>query len=224
MHFRRPQLIPLLFIIVSTLLLGGLGVWQLERLQWKNAVLAAVEAKQSEPALGTLPQTLDGIDYHRVLLTGTFLHDKQLHLIGRQIGQDVGYFLLVPFSLEDVGRIILVNRGFSPPGKEVRREGVQTVRGIIRPLREKRLFAPANDAAKNIWFYEDIPAMREKTGLPIVPLVVEATGEATAGEYPIPNDGKFVFRNDHLGYAITWFALALAGLVMFAFYHRKPTA
>lgn len=221
MKFRKPQLIPLLFIICATLLLGSLGAWQLQRLSWKLEQLEKVNAAQSQPILGDLPHELNGLDYHRVALTGRFHYDKTLHLIGRQMGEDMGFFMLTPFTLDDDGRTILVNRGFSPVGRESRPEGVQTVEGIIRPLRQKRLFAPTNHPEKNIWFYEDIPAMSQATDLVLLPLAVEVTGEQKAGEYPIPGDGKIILRNDHLMYAITWFALALVGLVMFAFYHRE---
>jgi surfeit locus 1 family protein len=157
----------------------------------------------------------------KMSLTGTFQYDKVLHLIGRQMGEDVGYFMLTPFTLDDDGRVILVNRGFSPEGKEARPEGLQTVEGIIRPLRQKRMFAPSNHSEKNIWFYEDVPAMSNLTGLALLPLVVEVVGEQKTGVYPIPGDGKIILRNDHLVYAITWFTLALIGLIMFAFYHKE---
>lgn len=222
MTFRKPQLIPTLFIIASTLVLGGLGVWQLERLQWKQNVLAEANAAERMEVLGTLPDDVQGLSYRRVALTGTFLYDKKLRLIGRAQGQEAGYFMLTPFSLEDDGRIILVNRGFSPDGKESRPDGPQTVTGLIRPARQKRFFAPDNQPQKNIWFTEDFAAMAAATGLALTPVIVEATGAHKEGEFPIPSDGAVIMRNDHLQYAITWFALALIGLIMFALYHREP--
>lgn len=221
MKFRKPQFIPLLFIVGATLLFCGLGTWQLQRLAWKNDIIAEMAQKEQMPILGTLPQSLDGLEYRHVALTGTFAYDKALHLIGRQQGADVGYFMLTPFTLDDDGRVILVNRGFAPPGKEAKPQGLQTVHGIIRPARAKRFFAPENMPQKNVWFYEDFDAISQATMLAITPLIVEATGEAKPNEYPIPGDGKIVLRNDHLHYAITWFLLAVIGLVMFAVYHRK---
>jgi surfeit locus 1 family protein len=222
-HFRCPQVVPLLFIIVATITTSGLGVWQLKRLAWKEDIVAAAVQARDLPVLGSLPPEIDGITYRKVNLTGTFLYDKVLHMIGRQEGNFPGYFMVTPFKLEDDGRIILVNRGFSPVGKESRPAGEQRVEGIIRPFRDKRYFAPANVPEKNVWFYEDVPAMSKSSGLELTPLMVEVVAKVGSpkGEFPIAGKGEVLLRNDHLGYAITWFGLSLVGLVMFAFYHRK---
>ncbi len=81
---------------------------------------------------------------------------------------------------------------------------------------------PDNQPEHNLWFYEDLPAIEQNTGLTLLPLVVEMTGAHKANVYPIPNDSATVLRNDHLEYAITWFSVMLIGLIMFAFYHRLP--
>jgi len=220
-QFRKPELIPLLFMICAITLLTGLGVWQLERLQWKNAQIEKIANAQQMPILGTLPQDLDGLDYRRVALTGTYLHDKEMHMVGHPEGEGAGFYIVTPFQLEDDGRIIIVNRGFSPPNRESKPEGLQTLTGIIRPARQKRLFSPENQPAKNVWFYEDIDAMSQAAGTVLTPVIVEAVGIAQKDMYPMPHDGNVSLRNDHLNYAITWFSLALIGVVMFGFYQRK---
>jgi surfeit locus 1 family protein len=220
-NFRKPQLIPLLFIIAATITLAGLGIWQLERLHWKNNILKEVEQAQLMPPLQNLPQNIAGLEYRKVILRGVFNHEKSLHMIGRQRGNFPGYFIVTPFTLENDGRIILVNRGFSPVGKESRPDGVQTIEGVIRPPRTKRFFAPENMPQKNVWFYENIAAISNATGLKLSPVIIEQVGKEQTGVFPIPGDGKINLQNNHLGYAITWFATALIGIVMFAFYHRK---
>lgn len=220
-NFRKPQLIPLLFIIASTVTLVYLGIWQVQRLQWKNKLIKQIEQAQQLPPLHILPVDLTGLEYHKVVLTGVFKHENALNMIGRQRGNFPGYFIVTPFELKDDGRVVLVNRGFSPSGKESKPEGVQIVEGIIRPAREKRFFAPENLPTRNIWFYEDISAMSAATGLPLSPLIIEQTGKEKNGEFPIVGDGRINLQNDHLGYAITWFSTAIIGLVMFGFYYRK---
>lgn len=229
MKTTRSQLVPLLFIIASTLLLCGLGVWQLERLQWKNDLVARIEQAQRQPVLGGLPQldtpvAADALAYRKVALTGRFLYGKTLHMAGRPkgLGSLQGFYMVTPFQLEDDGRIVMVNRGFSPVNKDARPEGAQTVTGVIRPPRGKRYFSPDNHPEKNVWFYEDITAMGDTTNLALIPLVVEAIGERKAGIWPMPHDGQISLRNDHLYYAITWFSIAIIGIIMFIVYTRKP--
>ncbi|MDE3015527.1 MAG: hypothetical protein KGI29_01185 [Pseudomonadota bacterium] len=222
MRFRKPELIPLLFIIAAVALFSAIGAWQVKRLAWKTHLLAHISRQQALPALGTLPQNLSGLDYRNVKLTGIFLYNHTLRRAGGMQYEDPGFFLLTPFRLEDDGRIILVDRGFAPDGKAATPPGAQTVAGVIRPLAERRIFSPDNAPGKNIWFYEDIPAMSKATGLALEPLMVEAVGERERGVYPIPSDGAIFIRDDHLQYAITWFALALIALVMFGLYYRMP--
>lgn len=224
MRFRKPQLIPLIFIILASVTLFGLGFWQLARLDWKNQQLALIQAAQEQPTLGTLPPSLDDVMYRNVNLTGTFLNDHVFQLVGGKQHEAPGYFQLTPFRLDDDGRIVLVNRGFAPIGKETKVEGIQQVQGIIRPLRMKRMFMPSNHPDKNIWFYEDLPAMSALAGGDLLPLTIEVTGTHEKGVYPIPSEGKIILRNDHLHYAITWFTVGIIGLIMFAVYHREKKA
>ena len=224
MKFRKPELIPLVFIIIAFATLFSLGVWQVQRLQWKNGMITRIEQAQTLPVLGTLPQDVSDLDYRKVLLTGTFLYDKTLLMVGHPQDSAPGFFIMTPFVLEDDGRTVLINRGYSPKDKESKPEGPQTVAGIIRPARIKRTFSPDNHPEKNVWFYEDMPAMSKAAGVELTPIVIEATGEAKKDVYPMPSDGKFSLRNDHLNYAITWFSLALISLVMFGFYQYQPKA
>lgn len=221
MQFRRLEIFPTLFFLAAFLLMCVLGTWQLQRLAWKQAVMAEVEKTQHLPALANLPQALDGLTYRKVVLTGKFIYGHTMHLIGRQQGMDMGFYMLTPLELEDDGRIILVNRGFSPPGKESQPAGLVTVEGLLRPVRDKRYFMPENIPEKNIWTHEDIHKIGEILGKEPLPLVVEVIGKEEKDVFPIPGDGKVIFRNDHLGYALTWYALALVSVVMFGAYYRK---
>ena len=221
MQFHKPQAIPALFVALSIIVFCSLGAWQLERLVKKTAMIAATNEAATKPALASLPEDITPYIYRNAILTGHFLYDHTMHLIGVQQGQSVGYYILTPFVLDDDGRVILVNRGWSVPGKEAKPEGTVNVQGILRPTRTKRLFAPENQPAKNVWFYEDLTLISSNINKPLLPLVLEATGQVEHGIFPIPNDGTIIFRNDHLAYAITWFGLAVIAVVMFGFYYRK---
>jgi surfeit locus 1 family protein len=221
MKFRKPQLVPLLFIAATVAVLASFGAWQVQRLAWKEGLIAQIEAAQAAQALTQLPPSLTGLEYRNVTLTGNFMNGKSLRLVGSLAGVGPGFFVLTPLKLKD-NRIILVNRGFAPEGMEGAPAGVQTVNGILRPPRGKRAFVPENQPEKNLWLTEDISTMSKTTGLDLLPLIVEVTGAREQGVYPMPGDGKIKLRNDHLGYAITWFSLAALALIMFAVYHRIP--
>ncbi|MDX1974120.1 MAG: SURF1 family protein [Rickettsiales bacterium] len=223
MAFRKPTLVPLLFIISATLLLGSLGSWQMMRLQWKNNLNQMIAEGQALPTLGNLPEQIDRLVYRNVALTGKFLPQHELHVVGKIQGAENGFFIYAPFELDDDGRVILVNRGFAPKGSNYATTGdTQTVQGVLRPARDKRLFLPDNQVEKNVWFYEDLEQISQLVGKPLIPLVIEATGKHEANVFPIPRDSLIQLRNDHLHYAITWYSLMIIGLIMFAIYHRVP--
>ncbi len=222
MRFRKPELIPLLFIIAAVGLCATLGIWQLERLAWKQSLIADIETAQAEPLLKTLPKTLDGLNYRKVELSGKFLADKSLHRVGSRQNERPGVMLLTPFRLQD-GRVILVNRGFAPSDKLSELKTPKTITGVLRPAHGKRaFFIPDNQPQRNLWLYEDIAEMSAATQLELLPLIIEAIGKYEKDVYPIPSDGKIALRNDHFGYAITWFSLALVGIILFGIYYRVP--
>jgi surfeit locus 1 family protein len=224
MSFRRPQIFPIVFIISATLLLGGMGTWQVMRLGWKNDMIAHIEAAQNKPILTQLPAQEDVL-YRHVKLAGTFDHSKTLYFVGQPRAGQPGFQLETPFKLAVGGGVVMVSRGWSPRGKEIKPQGKQVIEGVIRPLREKRAFTPENRADINLYFYEDKAAMAAAVGVSqLAPYVIEQTGPIVPDTFPIASNGKISLRNDHLGYAITWFTLAFAGIIMFVLYHReKPT-
>lgn len=211
-RMKKPALVPLLFIITATLLLTGLGLWQLERLHRKEALIARIEAAQAESVVTALPDNpaaSAALEYRHALLSGRLMTGKGLRFIGRKSS---GYVWLVPMELTQ-GGAVLVSFGWLPEGEEPQTQAqasIEIMQGILRPLRQRRMFSPDNQPARNLWFTEDLAPMQEATGLTLLPLVLEA-------------DALPTLRNDHLGYALTWFALALAGIVMFLIYHREPT-
>ena len=248
-QYHHPGLIPWLFIIASTIILTSLGVWQMQRLVWKEALLHKIEAGQQLVPLMRLPAedaALEALLYRQVKLT-TNLHRSNYFLrvgIHRSLGK--GYHVLSPMHTGDAGAQILVNRGFvAGETQEVKDalaaeelKGPTIIEGVLRPAYKARLFSPSNHPDKNIWFSEDVAAMKQYvithwppdgkySDFRYVPYVIEATAELPMQGKPLPtpNTAKVVLRNDHLGYAITWFGLAIVGVVMFFFYCcRKPSS
>lgn len=233
LHFRKPETVPLVFIIIATTVLLTLGFWQAERLQWKEGLIDRAESAKALPAVSSLPSRADevqALEFRRMELEGRLLTEKPLKLMGNYKGVS-GYFVLVPMLLS-TRQAVAVNLGFVPQNKEPDlspyADTISHVQGIFRKPREQRLFSPENDIQRNVWFsekYEELDKVwrLSETGVWLAPLVLHATGVHEPGVWPVPDSGEIIFRNDHLAYAVTWFTLAFFGLIMFAAYHYIPS-
>lgn len=223
-----------LFIVLAALAtLIGLGVWQLQRLAWKEALIAERTERLAEPPIA-LPEDLDPVEpllQRRVRLTGRFLHGQELFFTARTSNGRVGFHLVTPLELTD-GRSLLVDRGWLPPElKELatrpdsRQEGAVTLLAWLKPggWRGSPWFEPANEPDKRLWLWPDLAEMAHVAGLarPVTVVYAEALGEGQGVGFPLPVTPSADIRNDHLQYAITWFALAGALLVIFVLYLRR---
>jgi len=226
----RPTLWPTLFSVPTFLVLVALCIWQVQRLHWKEGLIAERESRVAAepialPAVGVDPASLE---YSRVHLEGSFLHDKELYLGARSMNGNPGYQILTPFALAD-GGLVLVDRGWVPierkaPESRVEGQvaGPQAIDGILRLPRGQAWMQPDNEPGKNMWFFVDLPAMATVSGAQIrTDLYVDAGPAQNPGKYPVGGQTRIEIPNDHLQYAITWGLLALALAVIYVVYHLK---
>ena len=229
MGWRRPSLSAWTCYLSVAALLAGLGTWQLERRAWKQLILAKVAAamKAAPLALGASIADSAALDYRRVRVTGRFAHGSELYLSGRFHRARHGVHVITPLIRPGLPPV-LVNRGWVPlankaPGtrRAGQLQGTLTVTGIARTVYRHGLFVPDNDPVKGFWMTYAPDAMGAAAGTraPLA-VVVEADGTANPGGLPKGAVTRIDFRNDHLNYALTWFALAVALTVIFAIYHR----
>lgn len=225
--FHRPRPIPFIMSVGSVILLFGLGIWQLDRLSWKNALIANIEHANETAPLQTLPEDLAAHRFYRVQLSGEYLAEPEFHLAARYFQSKLGYSLLNPFKLDD-GRIVMVSRGWIPAEhKETTPKapaGPQTILAQIRTSDERNHFTPENQPAKNVWFGRDALQMGAHAKLDVLPITLDIIGEQDRMQLPVPSDGSIKPRNDHLGYAVTWFGIGFAALIISLLYHRKKPA
>lgn len=225
----RPTLWPTLITVPAVLVMIGLCLWQVQRLYWKQALIAEREARVAEEI--ALPQAgadLTQAEFHRVRLEGVFQHDKELYLGARSRNGNPGYQLLTPFVLAD-GQVILVNRGWVPVERkppEYRAEGQVagsvTLEGVLRLPREQAFMQPDNEPHNNMWFFVDLPAMAAASGAAIrTDLYVDAGPAENPGGFPLGGQTRIEMPNDHLQYALTWGLLAVALIVIYVLYHLK---
>ncbi|WEX87849.1 SURF1 family protein [Sinorhizobium garamanticum] len=228
-----------LFLVVAALgVLLSLGTWQMQRLQWKEALLTAIAERRTAPPVSlkeieTMAAAGEDIDYRTVRVLGTYDHGKERHFFATHEGR-TGYYVFTPLMLED-GRALFVNRGFVPFEKKdasVRPDGqvagTVTVNGLARPrLSEKpSSLVPDNDVAKNIFYWKDLDAMAAAAGIAtgrLVPFFVDADASPNPGGLPIGGVTQFDLPNNHLQYAVTWYGLAAALVAVSGvyFYRRR---
>ncbi len=215
----RRMILPLLFGLVGAAILLGLGVWQMQRLAWKEGILAQIEAKISaDPAPLPADPGPDPDQYLPVTLTGTFTGEGLDVLVSRkEIG--AGYRIIA--VMETGGRRVLVDRGFlldeardAPrPGAAA---GLVTINGNLLWPVEVDSFTPPPDAKTGLWFARDLPAMAAALNTEAVLVVQWASTLDDPMVEAMPVDTTNI-PNDHLGYAVQWFGLAAVWLGMTAY-------
>ena len=215
----------LLFVLFAGALavLVGLGTWQVQRLAWKEALLATIDARiHADPLpLDEVASRYPEIEYVPVTATGRFDHAAERHVFTTWEGES-GYDVFTPLLLGE-NRAVLVNRGFVPFDRKdpaTRADGQVggevTVTGLARRgLAEKPSWVvPDNDPAKNVFYWKDVRAMRETSGLDpaidVLPFVVDAGDAVNPGGLPVGGTTLIDLPNNHLQYAVTWYGLALA--------------
>ena len=212
---RRLLLILCLF---SFLLFSALGVWQVERRAWKLDLIERVEARiHAKPVAAPLRIADSRADeYRRVQATGTFLHDRET-LVDALTARGSGSWVITP--LLTANGIILVNRGFVPPEAQPTRGARRvTVTGLLRLSEPEGRFLRPNHPAEGRFYSRDVAAIAKARGLSdVAPYFIDADATPNPGGYPVGGLTIVTFRNMHLTYALTWFALAglsLFGLVL----------
>lgn len=202
----------------------SLGVWQVQRLAWKEGVLADLDARIHGPAVA-LPDAFDpGRDaYAPVRLEGR-IGDRELRVIASAKTRGPVHRIVSPFEVGD--RRVLLDRGTVPvSARDAPREGgAATVLGNLHRPDERDRWTPDDDPEANVWYARDVDAMAAALGteplMVVAREVAHADGRAPDVEpLPLGPDG---IPNNHLGYAITWFGLAAGWLaVIGAFLWRR---
>lgn len=214
--------------LLGVIVLIGLGTWQLQRLRWKEGLVAAVEARVERapiPYSGAHAAFEAGgdMEYLPVYAEGVFVHAAEAHVFGT-LGGEAGWYVFTPLRLERAlagGEThIYVNRGFVPLKKKSREtradglvEGVVRVEGLYRapqsPSGVSGAFQPASDPAANEWHVRDPRLFAEAAGLEAAPGAIDSFGREAPGAWPKGGVTRIEFRNNHREYALTWFGLAL---------------
>ncbi len=219
-------------VLAALALLIGLGVWQLDRLKWKEGLIAQIEARATaapvalEDAEALLGRGRDP-SYLRVRVEGRFHHGRERYLYATADGQQ-GWHVITPLEMSN-GEMVLIDRGFVPdelkepasrqPGQV---EQVVELTGLVRLPERQGVFIPDNEPAANRWFWRDLQAMSASMfpsdAVEVAPFYVEAERSDVPGGWPQGGQTRLVIANNHLQYALTWFALAVCLLAVYVAY------
>ena len=202
------MIFPLLFGAFGALALCALGVWQVQRLEWKQEILATIDSRIAAPPAPLPASPREGRDnFLAVTAEGHVLGPELLMLLGRQ-GHGPGYRVIAVF--ETNGRRVLLDRGFTPErDRDSNRAGgwMEVVGNLHWPDEWDAFFTPKPEG--NLWFARDVGAMAKQLGAEPVLIVARRTEPPQTDLLPWPVDSSGI-PNNHRNYAITWFLMALA--------------
>ena len=201
---------PILIGVAGVAVLVSLGTWQMQRLTWKEGVLAEIAARiTAEPV--AVPAAPDPeVDRYLPVIAQGEIADAAIRVLVSTREDGAGYRIISPFDMGD--RTLLIDRGFIPAEDPVPGGGPAEVAGNLHWPDEVNRSTPENDLMGNIWFARDVAAMAAHLGTEPVLIIAR---EVTPGYGPRPMPvGPEGIPNDHLEYAVTWFSLAMIWFVM----------
>ena len=202
---------PSFFGILGMLVLVGLGIWQVQRLAWKNNLIREISESLGTPPISVVPNKINiGSQYLSVSANGKFL-EKELHVLHSLKPYGPGFKVIKPFKLSS-NEIILVDLGFVEE-KNKTKERIftnKTIKGNILFPNETDFFTPDPNLDRNIWFARNLDSMANYLGT--MPILLVLSNSVDAGVITTPLKANLV--NNHLQYAVTWFSMALTWVFM----------
>jgi surfeit locus 1 family protein len=206
---------------VALAILLGLGTWQLQRKQWKEALLAEIAARATSQPMSALPATTcTDCEFQRIALAARFLPNSERHVfisVPRQTNGVGGPGYWVFALAEADGQKLYVNRGFVPEAEKSKARDVPAdsvrIEGIVRRPEQRARFSNPNDVGRNIFYVrspsEFVSGPTTASARDVrLDLYIDMTGPVPAAGLPLPMVGKITIPNRHLEYALTWYALA----------------
>jgi surfeit locus 1 family protein len=220
----RRLILPISFGLIGIVILVSLGNWQVQRLAWKQEILAEIDGRIAAAPI-EIPTDVSEEDDRFLSVRGEGrILDEELHVLASSKQTGAIYRVISPFEMSD-GRRIMVDRGWiKPDQKDTAREAmIAEIEGNLHWPQEIDSYTPENDVAGNIWFARDVPQMAEALNAAPILVVLSKTSETDPAVTPMPVTSAGI-PNDHLNYAVTWYGLALVWLVMTLYYLRRMRA
>ena len=211
-----------LFVILFVTIFCALGTWQLYRLQWKLELISEITfGLESSPI-----EYSNSIkrNYQRVTAKGKFDYDNQIYLYSLNDRGKPGYDVVTPFRTNK-NENVLINRGWiikelkDSPSINLKPKSEKEIIGLLREIYKPNIFKPENDIKNNIWFSINLEDLREVTGEQFNKFVIFL--EDNQAKTPLPKKISIDVPNNHLKYAITWYAISISIIFYYLYFRRK---
>jgi surfeit locus 1 family protein len=216
--------------LVTLLLFGfllSLGFWQLDRAAQKREIISHYQADKDDAVirLDAGMKSAGGLEYQRASSIGRYDSAQQLLLDNRTHEGQAGYQVLTPFILRNSEVAVLVNRGWLPLGSS--RDQLpdvavgETQRSVLGRLKTPptEVFMLGEEEPRQRWPYRiqriHIPALSAELQRTLLPFVLLLDNEEPDGYLrdwqPLVGFGP----ERNVGYAVQWFGLAAALLIIY---------
>ncbi len=211
-----------LFVILFVTIFCALGTWQLYRLQWKLELISEITYGLNSSPIEY--STLIKKNYQRVTTKGKFDYDKQIYLYSLNDNGKPGYDVITPFRTNR-NENVLINRGWivkklkDSPSINLKNESEKKIIGLLREIYKPNMFKPDNDLKNNIWFSINLEDLRNATGEQFNNFVIFL--EDNQAKTPLPKKISIDVPNNHLKYAITWYAISISIIFYYLYFRRK---
>lgn len=198
----------ILFTLLLIFVFIGLGTWQLERKKEKEALLHSLATAWMGEVVN-VDEVQTPLLMKPLYAMGHYVPGKTIFLQAKTHKGKSGVYILDVFQTQK-GKFLLVQRGWSPKERTLIPIGNIKIEGIVRTPARATYFQPLNKPP--VYFWIDLKMLSKELQLPLLPyyLVAKTSNDSQI----LPTDPFPLPRNNHLEYAITWYGLAFALLVM----------
>jgi surfeit locus 1 family protein len=238
--FSRRWFLATVLVLAGVALCVRLGIWQLDRLDKRQAFNARVQAQMSQPPLDLSSQTLNedlyNMEYRPVKVRGTYDFSQEFAIINQSYGNEWGVHLITPLQILGSDQAILVDRGWIPhldyqsgDWLKFAEAGIVEVQGVLRRPQIKAEIGGRTDptpapgeARRAAWNFVNIEQIGKQVSLPLLGAYIQQAPDPAWTSLPYRTQPEIeITEGPHLGYALQWFSFALLLGIGYPFFIRR---
>ena len=208
-----------IFVFLFILLFCSLGTWQLYRLQWKQDLITQIDKGLKSSPIEYSKKINN--NYQRVKLTGKYIINTQIYLYSLNDRGKPGFDVITPFETDN-NENVLINRGWIEKDLKNNLPKISSssvIVGMLRLPNRKNFFTPENDLKENIWFHLNLNDIEEITGKKYDNYIIYLEDKSI--DIPQPKKITIDLPNNHLKYAITWYAISISIIFYYLYFRQK---